>query len=318
MDFSKSAKQAIGPANTGWAGCLSGARTIMKALIAPKAPSNAGFYRPLKVVAPKGLVVNALKPAPVSMYHECVARIMDVVWQVLAPLAPDKLPAGHYSSCCATGVWGNLPDSGKFTLMLEPQCGGWGASPAGDGESALICLFDGDTYNIPAEVAEARYPYRVEQYRLREDSGGLGRFRGGLGIVRDYRMTGENLGGLLMFERHLYPPFGLEGGGPGATNDPSVHRQDGTVLTQGKGKLVFTKGDLFRLESGGGGGYGDPLDRDPALVAEDVLDGYVSREAAQKGYGVVFRAGADEVDVPRTQEMRKKLRAAAAGGGGKK
>jgi N-methylhydantoinase B len=178
---------------------------------------------------------------------------------------------------------GRSPRDGSFIIIADTEGGGWGAKPFGDGENALLF---GDIRVIPAEVLEHKYPVVLERFELRQDSGGPGRFRGGLGIVKDYRCTDE-LELLTGYDRHDCPPWGLFGGGAGAPNTIVVTRADGSRDEFRKvTEYELRAGDVVSFRTAGGGGYGDPAERDPERVRADVEDGYVSAEAAAREYGL--------------------------------
>jgi N-methylhydantoinase B len=294
-DFTGCAAQTAGAINCARGALLSACKTVFKAIIAPQAPSNEGFFRPFRLVAPEGTVFTATRPAPTGWYFEASAYATELVWKALAPILPERLSAGSYLSLSAYSIGGLYPggDGGPGTrhywVMTTPQDGGWGACHDQDGESGLIATTDGDTYNYPAEVIEAVFPLTLETYALNvEAGGGAGRFRGGFGTVRDYRI--ENPGGaqlLASIGRSITPPWGLFGGQPGTPNGYEVRRTSGEVLRGGRvTSLPLARGDLVRTFTGNGGGWGDPKERDPDLVRRDVADGYVTAEAAREVYGV--------------------------------
>jgi len=167
----------------------------------------------------------------------------------------------------------------------------------------------GDTYNVPAEVVEVRYPWRVELYELAQDSGGAGKYRGGLGVRRDYRL-GFDAGLTVTTDRVKYtPPWGLFGGKPGTTNITVVQRHDGSEERWRKiSNLPLKKGEVVSFQGGGGGGYGSPLERDPKRVLRDAIDGYVSLEMAREEYGVIIDEATMKVDGQATEGLRNKMK----------
>lgn len=195
--------------------------------------------------------------------------------------------------------------TGEWFFSVEPNAGGWGAAAGKDGESALVCTNDGETYILSAEVAETRYPLLVEQFALHAADAGHGAWRGGLGIVKDYRVRNSRASVTASFGRHLYPPWGFAGGQDGSPNRVEVHRLDGRVDRLGRlsGEIV-PAGTLVRFITGTGGGYGDPLARPPADVLRDVENGYVSPKAAESVYGVVLRGDPPSVDARATERRR--------------
>jgi N-methylhydantoinase B len=305
VDFTGTSPQARGPINCTRGALESACKTAFRAITAPQAPSNEGAFRPFTVVCPPRTVFTAERPAPTGWYYESTAFATELVWKALAPVLPDRLGAGSYVSVCATYVVGpGEPGTDDVYVLVEPNNGGWGADPERDGENGLISSVDGDTYNFPVEVIESRFPLRVERYRLATDRGaGAGRRRGGFGLVREYRVLDErgatSFGSMGGWRRR---PWGLQGGGEG-TNNGIEYVRDGAESRHGRVNVELAAGDLIRIVTGGGGGCGAPLEREPERVAADVLDGYVSPEDALHLYGVVVDA-AGVVDEPATAERR--------------
>src|SRR5690606_10150590 len=217
--------------------------------------------------------------------------------------------AGHYGNLSGFMFVGTDPRTDQMYIHQEPENGGWGAGPHGDGESALIFIADGDTRNLPAEILETRFPLRLERHALRQDSGGPGKHRGGLGILREYRVLGHDTYMTCIMDRKTCPPWGLSGGKPGA-HCRVVHNPDrDTAQVIQKGMRVLVRdGDLVSVQTGGGGGWGDPLDRDPERVRDDVVAGYVSLEAARREYGVVLDPEQLTVDAAATERLRAEMR----------
>ena len=193
VDLRGSGKQARGSINCPWCATVSAGRAIFKAVTDPHGPVNEGNFRPLKIIADPGSIFNPLPPAPTSTYWESMAFITDLVWKALAPSMPERLPAGHFLSVCGTIVGGVDDRTSEPFAIVEPQPGGWGAGSKKDGENGLVCSGDGETYIMSNEVMEVRYPIVVEQYALNiEDGSGKGRYRGGFGIIKDYRINNSN------------------------------------------------------------------------------------------------------------------------------
>jgi N-methylhydantoinase B len=286
-DFTGSHPQVPGPINNTATGLVSGVRTIFKAITNPSIPVNEGCFRPLRVVCPSGTVFTAERPAPVSTYWETMNYATDLVWKALAPVLPDRLPAGHLLSVCGVVVAGTHPASGELFLLVEPEVGGWGAGAAKDGESGSFCVGDGETYVIPIEVAETRYGIVVEEFGLRIDDAGAGEHRGGRGCVRTYRAVADDVTITATCGRHRFPPWAVEGGLDGSENVVEVVRHDGSVERFGKtARLALARGERVRIVTATGGGWGDPLRRPIEAVVADVRDGYVTVEQAERDYGV--------------------------------
>lgn len=310
-DFSGSAPQARGPINTTWTGLRVATREIFKEATDPHFPNNDGFFRPVEVRCPPGTIFTAQRPAPVSTYWETGAYASDLIWKALFPVAQDRLPVGHHLSVCGTIISGVDEARGRFVLV-EPQAGGWGAAVDRDGVSGMVPAGDGETYIMPVEVCEARYPLLVEQFTFNTaQPAGLGRFRGGFGLIRDYCVTNEEVELTATFGRFKFPPWGAGGGGNGSPNAVEIFRagQHEPALRRGKlARCRLRRGDVARLITGVGGGYGDPLQRDPALVADDVRNDYLTVSEAARHYGVVVNPQTLDVDVAATERLRERRR----------
>jgi N-methylhydantoinase B len=293
-DFTGSHPQVPGPINNTRTGLASGVRAVFKALTNPAIPANGGSFRPVRAICPDGTVFTAKRPAPVSTYWETMLYATDLIWKALAPHVPNRLPAGHMLSVCGTVLAGLHPDTGDLFLLVEPLVGGWGAGHDKDGENGQFCVGDGETYNIPIEITETRYGVTVDQYAFHNEDGGAGEFRGGKGVVLDYRAVGEEVFLTGTFGRHKFMPWGLNGGQDGSPNSITVIRKDGRVEGPfGKvARLRLAKDDVARLVTATGGGYGDPRRRPPAKVASDVRDGYITAEQARRFYGQSGKNGA--------------------------
>ena len=312
-DFSGAPPQTAGPINTTRTGLEVACREIFKAIVAPHEPSNEGIFDPLRVVCPDGTIFTAQRPASVSTYWETGAYVGDLIWQALYPVVSDRLPVGHSLSICGTIISGVDAERGQFVLV-EPQAGGWGATTNRDGESGLVVAGDGETYVLPVEVCEQRYPLLVEQYRFNTEPAGAGQFRGGFGLVRDYRVLCERAYLTATFGRHRFLPWGHGGGSKGGANAVEVYPQGAHAPVLRRGKLAryaLRRGDVARLISGVGGGYGDPLTRDARLVLDDVRNGFIQPEQARDLYGVALTEDGQSVDVNATSGIRQTRRIAS-------
>ena len=289
VDFTGTHAQVEGPVNCTWSGLVSGVRTVFKAITDPREPASDAWFRPFEVVCPPGTIFTARRPAPVSLYFESTEAATDLVWKALAPVLPETLTAGSFVSVCATALSCTHPDTGEPTLLVEPQSGGWGASAVADGQHALVSVGDGETYAIPVEVCEQRYGVLVERFGFDVVEGaGVGRRRGGRGLVREYRILSERGSLTVGFGRHRFPPWGVAGGGEGSPNYVEVVHPDGTTTGPfGKAaRMPLFRGDLVRLVTGTGGGHGAPREREAGLVRRDLEDGLVSEREARDVYGV--------------------------------
>ena len=286
-DFTGSSGQVPGPVNCGTTGLHSAVRAAWKAVTDPLIPANEGVFRPLQVICPPRTIFTAEKPAPVSTYWETMLYAADLVWRALAPIVPNRFTAGHFLSVCGTVVYGLHPDDGSLYLLVEPQAGGWGAGMDKDGENGLVCVGDGETYVIPVEACETRYGVLVDQYALDIVDGGAGEYRGGRGLVRDYRITSEWAGVTATFGRHKFLPWGMNGGQDGSRNYVEFIHDDGRREILGKcARYMLKRGEVARLHTATGGGYGPPSRRPREKVLQDLKEGYITPEQAARDYGV--------------------------------
>jgi N-methylhydantoinase B len=305
-DFTGCAPQAAGPINCSTGALLSACKTVVRAVTDPQARSNDGFFAPFSLTVPPGTVFSAEPPAPTGWYYEGASFANDLMWKALAPVCSDRLGAGSYTSLCCSYLVGRFADSDELFVLAEPNVGGWGGSAVGDGESALIATTDGDTYNFPAEVVEARFPVLVERYELNVAAGGgAGRHRGGFGVVREYRLHGARdaygYGSLGLSERR---PWSLDGGREGSHNYLEYAHGNGRERHGRVARVALDDGDLVRSVTATGGGFGDPCDRDPERVRADVLDGYVTLEVARDVYAVAIDPKTLELDPAATRRLR--------------
>ena len=312
VDLTEVSKQVRGFYNSGVTTGHACAQVAYKCLTSPTDyPINDGSFRSLTAIVPPGRVVSATRPAPMRWWMTYPMTIVDTIFKALAPAIPERVIAGHHADLLVASCHGINPKAAEFFIAnFGPLGGGWGAKHNEDGVSGTVCINDGDTHNSPNEQAEAKFPLVVESYRLLPDSGGAGRHRGGLGVERVVRarvpMTMNT-----QIERAHCKPWGLAGGREGTGNDVAL-RLEGKWKTDFPNAKVLVAalktGDAFRLRSGGGGGYGSPLERPAEQVLEDVRQGYVSLKAAAELYGVMIDPQTWAIDWAET----KKLRAARA------
>ncbi len=318
IDLSDVSPQVAGYFNSGATAGRSAAQVAFKCLTSPhEFPINFGSFRPVNIVLPAGTVVSATKPAAMRWWMTYPMTIVDCVFKALAGVVEGGSIAGHHADLAISNLYGTDPHTGLFYLFYNGiQGGGWGATRRKDGENATICINDGDTHNAPVEAQEAKHPsvYALG-YALRQDSGGAGEKRGGLGTVQ--RWVTENPVTLDSFiERTKSAPWGIEGGHDALPNRVSVHKAtSGEIMAFPNGKvdgLHLDQGDVVIVETGGGGGCGDPLDRPTEKVVQDVVSEYVSVSAARDVYGVTIRRnnepsgtpGAAAVETSRAQRER--------------
>ena len=285
IDYSGSHPQVSGPINTPETGIKSRARAIFRAITAPDIPTNGGMFRALQVICPTRTVFTAERPAPTSCYWEAGGFGVDLVWRALAPHIPERLPAGHFLSVCATIIAGRHPETDDLFILVEPLLGGWGACRDKDGQNGQFSQSNGETFNIPVEVTEARYGVRVDRYSFHNDDGGAGAQRGGKGVMLDYRILAAEAFLTIIFGRCRSTPWGLDGGQGGSGNYAEIHRNDGTVERFGvAARTRVAQGEVVRLITATGGGYGDPRLRSRGRVLEDIKNGYVTADQARRDY----------------------------------
>jgi N-methylhydantoinase B len=308
IDLSEVSRQVSGFYNSGITTGYACAQVAYKCLTTPREyPVNDGSFRSLNVIIPAGRVVSATRPAPMRWWMTFPMTVVDTIFKALADVVPDMVIAGHHADLVTAALHGISPVDNRFFIgVIGPLGGGWGAKSTEDGVSVTVCINDGDTHNSPTEQIEAKYPILVEKYALRQDSGGAGRTRGGLGaeyVVQPLSpMTLD-----ATVERSRCKPWGLRGGLDAEGNSISIRTGDAWNHDYPNAKftnLRLRKGDAFMIRSGGGGGFGDPKTRDAEKVAMDVREGYVSRESAEQLYGVVVDPESGEVDRKRTARLR--------------
>jgi N-methylhydantoinase B len=290
IDLTGSSRQARGPVNCGLAQTISACRMAFKLLVAPNRPVDGGTFRTLRVTAPEGSIFAAQEPAACHWYFTPLGLLIDLVIEALAEALPDAVAGAHYGDSMVIYVAGRDPRRGDIPfLSVEPTPGGWGAYSSGDGQDGLINVVNGAFKDIPIEIYESKYPVTLREYGFRTDTGGPGRHRGGCGVRRAYYLEAPAAVSL-WFERSRTPAWGLFGGHAGTGPDVVINpgRDTERHLLKANSKPLQT-GDVVELRTGGGGGYGHPYERDQQKVRRDVEDGYVTRHAALRDYGVVVR-----------------------------
>jgi N-methylhydantoinase B len=312
VDLAGTSPQTLGPTNVGPAMAPTGAFTIIKSFLDPGSDVNSGAFRPLTVITPPGTIVNANPPAPCGGMVEVKYCVESAVMGALAQALDGKIAGDLKGGGNHCYVGGPHPRTGETFIFYEYPAGGTGGFDGGDGSNTVRTWTESDMTTLqPIEAVEQLYPVRIERTALREDSGGPGRWRGGLGLTREVRIqvAGSQLS--VLAEKAMLPPFGVSGGAAGATNRFWVRRNGERIepspLPGKVSGFPLELGDVLLMESSGGGGFGDPLERDPARVAADVGEGYVTSAAAEAIYGVVLREGAP--DAAATAARRASLRA---------
>ncbi len=309
VDFTGTSPQVKGSINLPIAMTQSCVYACLRSVMDPGLPTNSGFMRPITVIAEAGSIANPTSPAPVAARGLTSMRVTEAIWGALARMLPDKVFA-----CGAQGDFGvtiaGYRAEGRPFVLLEFLFGTWGGRPNKDAIDALSSLAVNYS-NTPVEIVEREQPIRIEEYGFRQDSCGAGKYRGGLGMVREYRLTGVDEAVLqVRSDRQKFQPYGLKGGNPGANAGNVFHDADGRrSALPGKFMRTFKRGETYRAELAGGGGWGDAHARSPELVWQDVLDEKVSRQSAARDYGVAIAADGT-LDMAGTERLRLARRAA--------
>ncbi len=292
---------------------LAGARVAYKALTAPLAPVNEGSFSALEVIIPEGSIMMARYPAPMAGWSLIVPTVVDTIIAALAQAMKDRVPAAHHGLLGGAVVFfGVNPKNGKRFVVQSIEGGGWGGRPFEDGESGTVSICQGDVRNGTIEGIELKTPVLIEERALRRDSGGAGKFRGGLGIDLRVRNFVEGRWNLHRPRRIDCPPWGLWGGKPGGTADMLLRLpQENAFRGMDASRHPVPAESEVIVRTGGGGGWGDPLERDPELVRADVVEGYVSAERARSDYGVVLDRDL-ALERAATEQLRAALRRDAA------
>ncbi len=310
IDFRGSSPQVKGSINLPIAMTRSCVYACVRSIMDPNLPTNSGFMRPLRIEAEPGTIVCPTPPAPVAARGLTSMRVTEAIWGALAQMLPDKVFACGVQGDFGVTIAGYDRQREPFVL-LEFLFGTWGGRPNKDANDALSSLAVNYS-NSPVEVIEGEQPVVIEQYALRQDSAGPGQYRGGLGLVREYRLANLDEAVLqVRSDRQKFAPFGLQGGRPGAR--AANYLRDAQGMEQrlpGKFMRTLNKDEHYRAVLAGGGGWGDPLTRDPERVLDDVLDEKVSVASAKQDYGVVIDPAGARVDVDATQRLRSELRLA--------
>lgn len=285
IDLTSAPTQSSGPDNLSRDGTLLACQMALMGLIGERSVANGGCFRPMTVNTKEGTIYHAQEPAACGIYFETMIRLNDLLWRCLAEQITDQLPAGNFSSICATIMGGIHPDTGRHYSIIEPEIGGWGAGKDFDGVNAMFCALHGDTFNCPAEVAEVRYGVSVAQMALNDEDGGAGQFRGGKGVVIDYVIRNDDSFLTCAYTRSKVAPWALKGGEPGTYNRIEVIRTNGETERHCMSTQVITNaGDTIRVITANGAGYGDPKLRSQQAIADDLKNDYISPAYAKSVY----------------------------------
>jgi len=322
VDYTGSDRQAQGPINSTYGVTQSGTWNALLHLVRSRdIPGNIGRYRPVKTIVPPGTVVNVEYPNPsVGGNSENHMHIVDLIFQALKEAVPDRVPAEIGGSSIAVTYGGTHPDTGEpYTLYNSDPCG-WGGRPWGDGNNC-VNPYNGNCNMIPAECLETRFPVVYHEWCLRDDSGGAGKYRGGLGMIKTFTVTAPEMRFSSFVEREAIAPLGIWGGKSGEKTAILVRlagdkkwstfkERFGTACNGKFSDIKLKRGDSVRIFIPGGGGWGDPQERPLDLISRDVEEGFVSKERAAKDYEVAFKIAQSklQIDLKKTAEIRERGR----------
>jgi len=305
IDLTESSLEVRGAIN---ARTLAGPYIAYKGLTRPLDPVNEGSFRALDVRIQEGNLMMARYPAPMAGWSRVLSTVVDTIVKALAGAIPERAPAAHFGLVGHSfSFFGRDAATGKSFLMQTAEGGGWGGRPFEDGESASVSICQGDVRNSPVETIELKAPVLVEQRALRNGSGGPGKYRGGLGMEIRMRNVLPGSWTLSNMGRRLHPPWGLGGGRDGAASECFVRRAgEAEFRREDPIRAAMSPDSVVMLRSAGGGGWGNPFERDPERVLTDVVEGYVTVAAAAEDYGVVIDPDTGTIDVAATAARRRR------------
>ena len=302
VDWSGSQPATRGPMNLP-IGCTLGVTALaFKGITSPDTPANSGNYRPLKVIAPPGEIMHAIPPSPTfTIWASLLAP--EVILKALAQGMPDRIPACSGGDVFSVVGVGTHPETGEMWLQGGNEAVGFGAFAGSDGEDAIMHLSEPGCRNTPIEVVETKAPWIIESYHMRQDSGGPGKYRGGVGVRRTYRYLSPTTT-LTLVKKTKSAPWGMAGGHDADAGHvivwPGTEREERTAAIH----YQMNAEDILQNNSGGGGGWGNPLERDPQRVLDDVINEFVSLKSAREDYGVVIDTDNWAVDEAATAALR--------------
>lgn len=306
FDLTGSDKQRPSPMNANLTYSYSAVSYVVKCLIDSEVPVNAGFYSQIDIHAPEGTVVNAQHPAGVVGGNDICMRLVDLSFKAFSVAIPEKIVACSKSMICNMGCGGIDPRSGDYYTFMETLAGGYGGRPTKDGLDAIQPHIQ-NTENSAIEETENNYPIRITRYELVPDSDGAGKFRGGLGLRRDWQFPDHEAIFTIIADHRKKGPWGLFGGQSGQPSTYTYNPEGEQKDLSSKITLTLNAYDTISYKTPGGGGYGNPLERNPLMVIEDVIDGKVSIQRAREVYGVVISIDRREVDERGTTKLREEL-----------
>jgi N-methylhydantoinase B len=317
IDFTDTADQNTGPLNCTPAMAFAGAMAVIMALLGEDLPKNDGFYRPFETITPEGSMVNPVDDAPVAAGAEVAVRAAELVLKAMSEALPTDVIAAGKGTICNIAYGGRDPRDDEKYVYYETVAGGYGARAEKDGMEAVQTHFQ-NTANSPIEELESEIPLYVRKYELIHNSAGAGRTRGGLGVRRDMQFYDHEASFSTLSERLKFPPWGLFSGDDADTAryciDPDSSE---TTELRSKQTVSLDPGSIASVQTPGGGGYGDPTERPPEKVLDDVINEKVSVDAAREEYGVVVDREERTIDEEATEQTRAELVETPAANGGK-
>ena len=314
FDLTGTDAQRSSPMNATLTQTYSPLAYVVKCLIDSDIPTNEGFYRLIDVKAPPGTVVNAVPPVGVVGGWEVVMRLCCLGFRALSDAMPDKVMASTKSINCHMACGGTDPRTGEYYTFIETMAGGWGGLPTKDGMDAVQSHVQ-NTENSAIEETENNLPFLITRYELIPDSEGAGRYRGGLGLRRDWKFPGHKATLTVFSDNRKFAPWGLFGGGSGSPSRYILNPDGEAKELPSKITLHLRPDSVISYRTPGGGGYGPSLERDPERVLQDVIQGKVTPERARDTYGVVLDASGKAVDLRATRTERTRLSGNSEGGG---
>lgn len=306
VDFEGSSPQVKGAINSTLSFVKSATYLTIRCALDQDVPNNAGVYRCITVKAPKGSILNPELPAAVAARALTGYRVVDTVMGALAQIVPERVVAAGEGGNTVIALGGIDALTRQPFILVDMINGAWGARSNKDGIEGVTNPSQ-NMSNMPVETLEDRFPILIEEYGFRQDSCGPGRFRGGLGLVRQYRLLAQSATMQIRADRHSHRPYGLFGGQAAAPSVNILHPDDGAELLRSKVTREIQRGDVIRHEQAGGGGYGDPLERSPAAVMADIADEKISVDFARARFGVVLAANGQMADVAATARLRAEM-----------
>ncbi len=308
VDFRGTSPQVRGAINATLSFAKSAVYFAIRSIMDADVPNNAGFFRPIRVLAPARCLVNPSPPAACAARGVTGFRVIDALFGALAQAVPERVRAAGEGGTTSYSI-GGYDAASRFILFREAIMGNWGGGYGREGLDGVANPAS-NISNAPVEVVEHEAPFIVERYELVPDSGGPGHWRGGLAVQRQLRFLGDRATLQLRSDRRHHPPYGLCGGGPGAPSQTLLGGADGWKVLPTKFTIPLLRGQILRHVTAGAGGYGDPLEREPARVLDDVRNGKLTPAAAERDYGVRVVGPPWSVDAAATRALRETRRAA--------